>query len=893
MKRFLVLASLTVGLVGVAIPPAQAGTTGQLKGTVHNESGEALPGVTVEAASPTQLGGAQVAVTDAAGNYWYSNLSPGIFTVKFDLEGFAPLEQTAVEVRLDGVTELHATLSSATVQETIVVTSEAPVVDPERVAVSTTYTQKYLDKAVIGSANRSYQAVLAQTAGVVGVGNPNVYGSTLGENAFYVDGLNTTDPVTATFGTNFNFDAIQEIDFKTAGFEAEYGNATGGLINLITKSGGNKFSGTFDARYRTNDFSESGDFFDAGATEVKFFTPGVTLGGPIQKDRIWFFTAYQYTDSRNTPERAPSTRTFESNYYLGKLSWRFNPSWQLVAKYSSDPADITNDNAGSDVLPAANSFQEQGGDILQADLAASFGANLLWNTRVGITRQELNAFPQGGRLDLAGHTDNNGVLPDSVNYTNAQFSKRDRDEVGSDLTWFVSALGDHQVKFGAGLADLAFSSENFTVSGYRYEDDGSDPFILWFEPNAGKADYEGSQTTFFVQDGWNPTSRLSLHPGLRYSQIDFQNDTGDTIADMSKLEPRAGLAWDVFGTGKTIVRGTWGRFLHPSALTLPNFAKQRSLPLFAYLSCSAFGFSRSRCQTSFPGAITAGGVTAQRWIDDPQRFDPNGYLLVAGNIFSSAPNEVVSDLDPTYADTLVVGIEHQLAPRTSIELSYVDKATKDIFEDTCDGNLNSRSEDASCDFYIMANLSELRRDYEGVILSFRSRGIERLNVQASYTYAKSKGSVEYTQNAGTDFDFFPVHFDNRYGYLSDDRRHRIKLNGYVELPAAFSLGFSSFWSSAFAYSRTTPADPYGSEFLSPRGAFRANDNYQVDLELRRAFQFGNFEAQAIASVFNVLDGERTTNVCNNSAGCAGGVEFGEPTSHQRPRNYELGVRLTF
>ncbi|MGE5233792.1 MAG: TonB-dependent receptor [Acidobacteriota bacterium] len=885
--------SIVVFTAFVLATAAIAGTTGRLRGLV-TEGQTPLPGVTVSVTSPTQIGGAQVEMTDSNGMYSFNNLTPGTFTATFTLDGFATQEAKNIQVRLDGTTELNVAMSQARVSETITVTAEAPTVDPEKVSITQTFNHVYLENVAISSANRSYQAIMGQAAGVVGTSNPNVFGSTLGENAYYIDGVNTTDPVTATFGVNFNFDAISEIALRTAGYEAEYGGATGGFVNLVTKSGGNEFSGSADVRYRTNDFIEKGKYFDPGQRKEKFLTPGVTLGGPILRDRLWFFTAYQYTDSRSTPESSPTTRKFVGNYYLGKLTWQANPSWLLSGKFSSDPADIDHSNAGRDIPEVATSFQTQGGNVAQADLTGVLTPNLLWNLRGGISRQKLDAYPQSGNFDLAGHTDYNEVLPPSVNYTNAQYSNRDRDQALSDISWSLpTKRGDHQLKAGVEFDDLKFKSQNYTVSGYRYQDDGTAPYVLWYEPNPGASESKGKSYGAFAQDGWQVNERLTVSAGVRYDSVSFTNDLGTKVADYGKVQPRIGAAFDFSGKATTVARVSWGRFMHPSALTMPSFAKQKSLPSFAYLSCSAFGFSREACQSRFSGTLTRGGLTVPRWIDDPQRTDPNGYLLSSNNVFSSLPNEVDPNLKPTYADALVLGIAHQFGHRTSIDVSYVHKNTRDIFEDTCNGNVPTPTADAPCDFYIMTNLPQLKRDYDGLILQLESHAYPWLNVVASYTYSKSQGSVEYTQNAGTDFDVYPVHYVNTYGYLSDDRRHRVKVNGYSELPHGFTVGFSAFWSSPFAYSKTTPVSPYGTEFVAPRGSFRANSNYQLDLEVRKEFRIGNVRPQIIASALNVLGQELVTGVCTNAEGCSGDVAFGGATSHSTPRRYEVGFRLTF
>jgi hypothetical protein len=269
--------------------------------------------------------------------------------VKAEISGFVTQERSEVQVRLDRTTELDVQMPLSKFGEEVTVVAETPVVDPTQVSTSQTFTTDYLKYAAVGSANRGYQDILTQAAGVAdadGDGNVNVYGSTDGENAYFVDGLDTTDPVTATFGTNFNFDAIQEISFQTGGFEAEYGRATGGVVNLVTKSGGNTFSGTFDFRYRESDMYENGDHFDRDLNPVKYVDPSATLGGPIIRDKLWFFLSYEDIDSQQTPYGAPATFAYKGQNYIGKATWQATPNWRLVAKISGDPADIDNDNVG-------------------------------------------------------------------------------------------------------------------------------------------------------------------------------------------------------------------------------------------------------------------------------------------------------------------------------------------------------------------------------------------------------------------------------------------------------------------------------------------------------------------------------------------------------------------
>lgn len=884
----------TIAILTLAAVGSAASTRGSIRGIVTDDAGAPLPGVTVSVESAEALGGPWVDITGADGAYQISNLPPAPYTLRMELDGFAPQERPGVTVRVDRTTEVNGSLSPAEVSEAIVVTTEIPVLDPEQTGTERMYSTEYLEKASIGSANRSYQSVLQQTAGVTGGANPVVYGSTLGENAWLIDGISTTDPVTSTFGANFNFDAIQEIAFLTGGFDAEYGSATGGVINVVTKSGGNDFSGTVDVRYNTDDFYESGDHFDPDEQQTKFLNPGATLGGPIVRDKAWFFTAYEYTDSERTPTGSPTTRNFEGDYFLGKISYQLNESWLGVLKYATDPADIANANAGLLVEPEATRKQEQGGDIFQLNLDAVLTSNLYWDARIGINRQELNSFPNSGDLDTPAHFDDATGIS-SANYSNAQYSDRDRDEFRSSLTYYADDFlgGGHEIKGGLEYNDLFFRTENFTTGGGYSYTDRSGPRILFYSPNPGAAEFDGEMVGGFLQDTWRVMPRLTAKLGVRYDQVTFNNDVGTEVADLDKIQPRIGLAWDVFGDAKTIARFSAGRFMHPNALTLPSFTRVDQAPTFRYISCSrfgaSFGYDPADCQAIFGGdTFEFLGFSADTWIMDPDGTDPNGFWLF--DVFGSEPNEVDPNLDAMYNDQIILSVEHQLAPQTTIEVSYVDKETKDIFEDTCNGNLPTPTEGADCDFYVMTNLDQLRRDYRGYILRFETRAWDRLQLVGSYTYADSKASVEYTQNAGADFDVFPVHFRNRYG--RDQGRHDVELNGFVDLPWALTLAFDADYNSGFVWTPVMDADPYSIEYVEPRGSREGDDYYQLDLQLTKGFPIGETSVQLIGSVFNVFSSENVTDVCDDVDGC-GSFELGEAIEWQDPRRYEVGVRFEF
>ena len=864
---------------------------------------------TVTATAPTQIGGAQVTVTDAQGAFAFPALTPGFFSVTVELDSFVTQEMTEVQVRLDRVTEIQVQLTSGQFEDQVVVTAEAAVIDPEQVSTGQTFTEQYLQKASVGNASRSYQAALGQAAGVVsGGGNPNVFGSTVGENAWYVDGLNTTDPVTSTFSGNYSFDIIQEISFQTGGYEAEFGNATGGVVNVITKSGGNDFSGTLDFRYVDDSFFEEGEFFDPDEQPTKTEDPSLTIGGPIVRDKFWFFLGLNRPETERTPAGSPTTRVFAGDIWFSKFSWQLDPSWRVVLKANGDPTDIDNANAGAFRPPETTRKQEQGGDIYQLDLAGVLNANALWDVRVGLSRRELNSFPMSGDLETPGEQ-NITTGQFGVNFGNAQFSDRDRDFLSSSLTWFVDeANGSHEFKGGVEYNDTYFESQNYTTGDYfftrRFVGDNlanADIYRSFTNnPNRQINAFEGINLSLYAQDSWSISDSLTMKLGVRYDEASFDDNLGQEVTSLDKVQPRIGFAWDVSGDGKTIARASWGTFMHPSALTSASFAERvgNVAPTTVAFSCNyirqvTFGLP---ADAPFGCPVLAGALGLSEIVGDPFGYDPEGWIVVQ-RTGAGVANQVSDDLTATYQDTLILGVERQVAKRTSVELSYINKETSDIFEDTCNGNFPTPSAGSDCSFYFMYNIPGLTREYEGVILRLESRAFDWLHLASSLTWSESKGNIQYTQNAGIAFDIFPDHFDNTFGYLDDHRDWRFKVNGYVDLPYNFILGFDGFWSSDSRWSVFEPASIYGDTFVEPRGSRKGNSNYQLDLQLTKSFQISDVRLQLVGAVINALDSERPIDRCEDLAGCVtvqgNAADLLDPVNWQNPRRYELGVRLEF
>src|SRR5579859_5464507 len=290
---------LAVGLLLIAPALVFAQTTGDIQGRVTDQSGGTLPGVTVEATSPN-LQGSRTVTTGSDGRYQFASLPPGQYKVTANLSGFAAVQKNAT-VQLDSTVTVNLQLQLAT-HEAVTVTAEAPLVDTSSTTTGTNYSAKVIESLPV---TRNYADVIRLNPGVnVDRGETQgralaltVYGATSVENQFIIDGVNTTNVIKGFQGKAINTEFIQEVEVKTGGYQAEYGRALGGVINVITKSGGNQFHGDafnyYDGLNRgPNTVSSQKITANDSLTGMRIADYerndfGADLGGYVLKDRIW------------------------------------------------------------------------------------------------------------------------------------------------------------------------------------------------------------------------------------------------------------------------------------------------------------------------------------------------------------------------------------------------------------------------------------------------------------------------------------------------------------------------------------------------------------------------------------------------------------------------------
>src|SRR5437870_9806855 len=325
-------------LVWPALALAQATGTGIVTGRVIDASGGVLPGVTLTMRSPQALG-QFAAVTDGQGQYRVANLPPAAYEARAELQGFQTVVHQ-VTVRVATTLAVDFTLAVGAMTETVNVTAETPIVDPERSGLSINISNEALTQVPI-STQRRYQDVWTLAPGVFvrpdqADINPSVNSRGTSENSTRLDGMDVTDPFGGgVFSVSFNYDAIQDIQIKTLGAEAEDGGRTGGFMSIVTKSGGNDVHGS-GAFFAIPQSFNSSNVAGVPANKRKSVQPDLTLGGPIEKDRVWFFGSYRRVAEDQTLNNAPVPRQRRGNLVYVKGTAQLTQGQRLAATFQWD-----------------------------------------------------------------------------------------------------------------------------------------------------------------------------------------------------------------------------------------------------------------------------------------------------------------------------------------------------------------------------------------------------------------------------------------------------------------------------------------------------------------------------------------------------------------------------
>jgi hypothetical protein len=907
-----VMAALVVP--GVAI--AQM-STGSLSGNVSYD-GSGFPGVTVTAASPS-MQGQRTTLTDENGNYVLPGLPPGVYTVSYQIEGFRLLEEV-VKVSVAQTQLVDAVMIPEAVTGEVVVTDHWETV-PVGVTGAGTVEQKEVDKLPVPRALESAVLLQAGTTTTGDFDQISISGGQSTENLFTMNGIVLNENVRNQPMAMFIEDAIQETTVLTSGISAEYGRFSGGVVNMITKSGGNEFSGSFRASFDNDDWTAKTPLTASRVDDVNQ-TYEATLGGRIWRDRLWFFAGIRDRSeelaNQTLVTAIPFVQTTDNTRFELKLTGLLSQSQRLTAVYNRQDTPVENQiyppippMAIESVDPSAESVN----DGFALGYSGVLGSNFFIEAQY--SQRDFSIIDSGGDdSSLTGGS----FIWDLLNYGvfNAPWFcgepcrdvERNNQNFYAKASWFISTenLGTHDLAFGVdtfddeGVEDNHQSASDWYVFTWVPQDFSSGTPMAVFEPFGFGFSYspiaeqsQGSSfktNSAFVNDTWHASKSLTFNVGVRYDENDGTDAGGAKVVSDSRWSPRLGLTWDVTNDGRWVVNASAGRYVSAIQSSLANVGSAAGNP--AYLQ---YVYAGPPVYASELGSNEAALDAVFDWFFNEYGGPQNPALLIYAWLPGLTPL-VDEKLASPYADEFSLGLATRLGREGVLRADYVHREYGDFYAaDTVPGRWTGSEITGPLDLQTLINDdSLLQREYDALMVRFQSRFGERWSVAGNYTLSRSWGNSEGESTSGfavpsfsrSYMEYKDPSWDSPTGYLSSDQRHRLRAwaiwNAVMTERHSLSASALVSFLSGTPYSAvgTIDAAPtvaavgnpgyiyppsYLDYFFSDRGDYRTEDITSLDLALNYAFMlemFGaNLELFAEFDVVNVLNADGVIRV--NSA----------------------------
>jgi len=993
---------VTLLLAALAASPgpltAQARLTGaDLQGVVKDESGAVLPGATVTAVN-RDTNVTRTASTGHEGRFVLPALPPGSYRITVALHGFASQTRDGVTLQLGRSPELDVTLKVAGGQEELTVVSEAPLIDPTDTTVSSVVGQQQIEGLPING--RSFISFSVITPGVTTDRTPqqgasatsglSFTGQRARSNNIMVDGLDNNDAVVGSVRATFSQEAIREFQVITNSYSAEFGKASGGVVNIVTKSGTNEVRGNAfwyfrDKGLNAKDHFEEEDVFgnpvDRDKAPFRSNQFGATLGGPIRKDRTFFFLSFERADVTasnfvNIEESAAAllnangfpvetgavTYAFDNWEALGKVDHQWSPDSSLAFRASY--SDTTNENVepfGGIVARSRGAVQLRKDWSLSASQTDVLSRRWVNEARVQVARQEqeINSLdPNCGGPCLA--DDQGGPTLEITGFASVgrqRFTPQPRKNTRLQLVETVSFFaGSHSAKAGVDFNWVHTGEDDSALplhfgGRYIFASLPAIPGLIPAPINAlqafslglpgayvqgygnSAAGYGYKDLSFFVQDEWRITRRLTLKPGLRY-QKQFWDDIPYDVSDLggaryrysfpqdgNNFGPRVAVAFDPTGKGRTSLHAAWGIFFDNQIAGLSGITKGingtdgvRTLVL------------------RFPASLPAWRAPGKRL---PEPATPYPSLVIS----------IDPALRTPWAQQVAAGIDHALGRDFAVSANFVWVRGKDQ-TGTIDYNpvvpalgAGRRPNDvggvAGTSASVLQYTSFGETWYKGGTLSISKRFSDNYQFLVSYTLSEAEDnstdfqSAFIPQNNGTGRDAadptgVPTGFDPSLerGPATHDQRHRLVVSGLYQLP--WDVQVSTIVTAASGRPFTPLAgadlngDGDGGAFPSDRarrdpaseatsvGRNRGTMDKQVivDARLTKRIRLGGRVAlDAIVEAFNLLNRTNYSEI-NNVFGrgrfpddpqrdAQGRVTYGLYEQALAPRQIQLALKLSF
>jgi len=709
-------------LMTPAVAVAQDYTSGVLSGTVTNAEG--APVVGAQVAVRSEQGSVRTVTTGADGMFRMPALPIGVYQVEITAGAGSASSQVTVSPGGDAYAFVVAADETTTVDDIVVTASRIRDFN----ATDTGLTVNVQDFAERVPTTRSINAITLFTPGAsqpdASINNGSrrnqslvsLSGTSAAESVYYINGLNVTDQRSFLGYGELPFDFIRTIETKTGGYQAEYGRATGGVVNIVTRSGTNEWTGGVSTFWTPDSLrSERGLAYNPGGNNSAgveqhnqysaqdILDTTVTVGGPLWRDHLFFFGAYNIRDvesegartrnltyNRTTRAITPAgtlsqtVSSYDDPRWAAKLDFVINPDHRLEATLINDKTTTTSQSRTFSATTGAQTaitdpINAEAGGLTQ--IYKYTGVFTDWLTLSALYGKVENSYldtgnpiSQPGIYDFA----HPSGTPQYVNngrqlgtYNLAGMDNRTTMRVDADL--YFNLFGDHHVRVGYDQEELE-SVANSALNGGAYYTayDANEINVVTF---TNKGAFKATQNAFYIQDAWDVTDSLSLQLGLRNDRYDYKNAAGQSyIAVDDQWAPRLGFSWNPGGEGRSRVYGSFGDYYLPIATNTSIRASSGEVYTDEYYAITRD--ANGNIQVAADGRPVLGPRNSIEYLSPPGTPDPRSV--------------VERDLKPMYEREFILGYEHRFdggfLDGWSAGLRYVNRNLQSALEDTAVGD---------------------------------------------------------------------------------------------------------------------------------------------------------------------------------------------------------------
>ncbi len=830
--RRIILSMIVLCSLGFMTSTASAQqTTGSISGRIVDDQGAAVPGATVTGRSEA-TGFVRTSVTDGEGIFRLTALPVGTYDLTAELPGFSKVESKGIVVNVGQTLDLNLTLKLATVQETITVSGESPLIQTSASSVGGVVDVARIENLPLNGRQFANAAI---TIPGVALGfhsdptkstqySPQIAGGN-GRNVNYqIDGGDNNDDTVGGLLQLFPLEAIQEFNFVTQRYKAEYGRSNGGVMNIVTKSGTNDWRGSWFTSLRDkslNARTETEKQNELDKQDYRRYQYGGSFGGPIAIDRAFFFAAYERTQ-QDTTQAVNTLGLFpeldgvfptpsRENLFTAKSSYNVSPAHYLSVRYGR--------NTNAQVYNAGSRFVRDN----WGDSENSFNSmNVNHNWVLGGTKLNEFVFQYA---DFSNHIDARTTAPLQIfpngvnigaNLNTPQTTEQRKFQFRDDFSWSVTGMGGQGHAFKAGINYIheprlfvTFSSGSNDFAYTHLTNDINGPISLVARNKPGSsANLPMNQYGMYIQDDWRVNNRLTINAGLRYDLVTgfkldqsgipnfvilqeaaragrfdgvpgFDEFGDEPSEDYNNWQPRVGAVYNLRGDGKDVIRAGWGIY---------------------------YDFGYTNANILFPGLSVQGGsgIIFQATNTAGLRNPDGSFFTINNPVSNIASLNEVNPNGPFFSGQLTgpvvrqpwtsqtsVGWSHELTSSTVFDVDYVHVAGRDL---GVRWPLNTRVNGGNRRFADLGlnpaaptfNINVGSSTYDGVNFGVRRRMDRNIQLNAWYTLSNATG------RGGNGLDELTTNLvQDAADPLGDvqsgpagrtDARHKVTLSAVIQLP---------------------------------------------------------------------------------------------------------------